>query len=140
MAISLITTLSVNAQTSSPGQQFKSASRTAEAGVVRIRVIGGQQRIDGDDVNSLVTTGIVISDTGEVLTSEFALQGNPDAVFVETPWWQSSRSKDRCHRPRPPTGAAAGEWRWPVATRSGGGEIQPQGWSVRHCPWTLLLR
>ena len=85
MAISLITTLSVNAQTPSSGQQYKAASRTAEAGVVRIRVIGGQQRIDGDDVNSLVTTGVVISDTGEVLTSEFALQGNPDAVFVELP-------------------------------------------------------
>lgn len=85
MATCLIATLSANAQTPSPGQQIKAACRNAETGVVRIRVIGGQQQIDGDEVNSLVTTGVVISDTGEILTSEFAVQGNPDAVFVELP-------------------------------------------------------
>lgn len=83
MAFSLITTLPANAQTPSLGQQLKAASRLAESSVVRVRVIGGEQQIDGDAVNSLVTTGVVVSDTGEILTSAFALQGNPDAVFVE---------------------------------------------------------
>lgn len=51
--------------------------------VVRLRVIGGTQVVDGESVSSLVTTGVVISDKGEILTSAFALQGKPDAVFVE---------------------------------------------------------
>lgn len=89
-ALYLITALSLLtaapplfAQTPALGEQLKAAGRAAEPSVVRLRVIGGRQQIDGDSVNSLVTTGVVISESGEILTSEFALQGSPDAVFVE---------------------------------------------------------
>ena len=65
------------------GEDVKSAIRAAEGSVVRVRVIGGQQEIDGESVNSLVTTGVVISESGEILTSAFATSGTPDAVFAE---------------------------------------------------------
>ena len=53
--------------------------------VVRVRVIGGQQDIDGQPVQSLVTTGIVISESGEILTSAFATAGGPESILVEDP-------------------------------------------------------
>jgi serine protease Do len=83
VTIGLLTVPPTYAQTPTLGEQLKSASRAAGQSVVRLRVIGGQQQIDGESVNSLVTTGVVISESGEILTSSFALQGNPDAIFVE---------------------------------------------------------
>ncbi|MEI6539945.1 MAG: serine protease, partial [Planctomycetota bacterium] len=65
------------------GQAVQAAIRKVETSIVRLRVIGGEQSIDGDAVQSLVTTGIVISADGEILTSQFALEGNPEAVLVE---------------------------------------------------------
>ena len=65
------------------GQAVQTAIRKVEPSIVRLRVIGGEQTIDGDVVQSLVTTGIVISEDGEILTSQFALEGNPEAVLVE---------------------------------------------------------
>ena len=65
------------------GQAIQAAIRKVEPSIVRLRVIGGEQMIDGDAVQSLVTTGIVISEDGEILTSQFALEGNPEAVLVE---------------------------------------------------------
>ena len=65
------------------GQAIQAAIRKVEPSIVRLRVIGGEQSIDGDAVQSLVTTGIVISEDGEILTSQFALEGNPEAVLVE---------------------------------------------------------
>lgn len=65
------------------GQAVQAAIRKVEPSIVRLRVIGGEQSIDGDAVQSLVTTGIVISVDGEILTSQFALEGNPEAVLVE---------------------------------------------------------
>ena len=65
------------------GQAVQAAIRKVEPSIVRLRVIGGEQSIDGDAVQSLVTTGIVISADGEILTSQFALEGNPEAVLVE---------------------------------------------------------
>ena len=65
------------------GQAVQAAIRKVEPSIVRLRVIGGEQSIDGDAVSSLVTTGIVISEDGEILTSQFALEGNPEAVLVE---------------------------------------------------------
>ncbi|MEJ7591651.1 MAG: S1C family serine protease [Planctomycetaceae bacterium] len=65
------------------GQAVQAAIRKVEPSIVRLRVIGGEQSIDGDAVRSLVTTGIVISEDGEILTSQFALEGNPEAVLVE---------------------------------------------------------
>lgn len=67
------------------GAVTRQAVEQVQAAVVRLRVIGGQQVVDGEAVNSLVTTGLVISDAGEILTSSFALQGTPDAVLVEKP-------------------------------------------------------
>lgn len=40
-----------------------------EPSIVRLRVIGGEQSIDGDG-KLLVTTGVVISEDGEILTSQ----------------------------------------------------------------------
>ena len=51
--------------------------------VVRIRIIGGRQTIDGQQVQSLVTTGLTLTTTGEILTSSFATAGQPDAILVE---------------------------------------------------------
>lgn len=65
------------------GDAVKAAIAKVEPSVVRLRVIGGEQSVDGDTVASLVTTGIVISADGEILTSQFALEGNPEAVLVE---------------------------------------------------------
>lgn len=65
------------------GQAVRAAVQTADASIVRLRVIGGEQSVDGDKVSSLVTTGVVISDVGEILTSEFALQGKPEAILAE---------------------------------------------------------
>lgn len=65
------------------GEAVQAAIRKVEPSIVRLRVIGGEQSIDGDAVKSLVTTGIVISEDGEILTSQFALEGNPEAVLIE---------------------------------------------------------
>ena len=65
------------------GQAVQEAIRKVEPSIVRLRVIGGEQSIDGDAVSSLITTGIVISEEGDILTSQFALEGNPEAVLVE---------------------------------------------------------
>ena len=53
------------------GEAVQVAIRKVEASIVRLRVIGGEQSIDGDAVRSLDTTGIVISEDGEILTSQF---------------------------------------------------------------------
>jgi serine protease Do len=65
------------------GVAVRSAVKRVDSSVVRLRVIGGEQSIDGDKVTSLVTTGIVISESGEILTSLFAVKGNPEAVLAE---------------------------------------------------------
>lgn len=67
------------------GTAIRQIVEQVQRSVVRLRVIGGTQVVDGESVSSLVTTGVVISDKGEILTSAFALQGKPDAVFVEQP-------------------------------------------------------
>lgn len=65
------------------GTAVRAAVKQIEPSVVRLRVIGGEQTVDGEKVNSLITTGLVISSSGEILTSQFALQGNPEAVLAE---------------------------------------------------------
>jgi len=65
------------------GAAVRTAVSQVEPSIVRLRVIGGEQSVDGDTVTSLVTTGVVISNSGEILTSQFALQGNPEAVLAE---------------------------------------------------------
>ncbi len=66
------------------GDAVRAATAKADASIVRLRVIGGEQVIDGEKVTSLVTTGVVISADGDILTSQFAIQGKPDAVLAET--------------------------------------------------------
>ena len=65
------------------GSAVQAAIQKVEPSIVRLRVIGGEQSIDGDSVKSLVTTGVVISEDGEILTSQFALEGNPEAILIE---------------------------------------------------------
>ena len=65
------------------GVAVRNAVKHVEPSVVRLRVIGGEQSIDGNKVSSLVTTGIVVSEAGEILTSLFAVRGNPEAVLAE---------------------------------------------------------
>ena len=65
------------------GAAVQAAIQKVEPSIVRLRVIGGEQSIDGDSVKSLVTTGVVISKDGEILTSHFALEGNPEAILIE---------------------------------------------------------
>lgn len=65
------------------GTAVQAAIQKVEPSIVRIRVIGGEQSIDGDSVKSLVTTGVVISEDGEILTSQFALEGHPEAILIE---------------------------------------------------------
>jgi len=66
------------------GTQIRTAIQQAAPSVVRIRVIGGEQTVDGDTVSSLAATGVVIAQDGKILSSSFAFQGRPTAVSVET--------------------------------------------------------
>lgn len=66
------------------GSQIRAAVQQAAPSVVRIRVIGGEQTVDGETVSSLATTGVVVSQDGRILSSSFAFQGRPTAVSVET--------------------------------------------------------
>ncbi len=66
------------------GQQIRSAVSRAAQSVVRIRVIGGEQTVDGNTVSSLTTSGIVLTQAGQILSSSFAFQGRAAAVTVET--------------------------------------------------------
>lgn len=51
--------------------------------IVRLRPVGRAQSADG--VSSIApTTGLVVSTDGEILTSAFALRGDPATVLVET--------------------------------------------------------
>ena len=72
-----------SAATDELGTAVQAAIQKVEPSIVRLRVIGGEQAIDGDSVKSLVTTGVVISEDGEILTSQFALEGNPEAILIE---------------------------------------------------------
>lgn len=66
------------------GVTVRAAVAAVNPSVVRLRVIGGERTVDGEKVTSLVTTGLVVSESGEILTSQFAVQGNPEAVLIET--------------------------------------------------------
>ena len=74
------------------GQAVRAAVQSTDASVVRLRVIGGEQSVDGDKVSSLVTTGVVISDAGEILTSEFA-RANPKQFWQKTSLENARTSK-----------------------------------------------
>ena len=65
------------------GDAVRRAVRIVDPSVVRLLVIGGEQTVDGEKVSSLITTGVVVSAGGEILTSQFALQGNPESVLAE---------------------------------------------------------
>lgn len=64
------------------GQATRAAIEKVAPSTVRIRVIGSS---GGDEleVASQVTTGVVISENGEILTSVFGFGGQPAAIFVE---------------------------------------------------------
>lgn len=64
------------------GTAVRATIETASPSVVRIQTIGSAGN-DEMEVSSQVTTGIVISDNGEILTSLFGFNGEPAAIFVE---------------------------------------------------------
>lgn len=66
------------------GEIVRQAVQRVDPSVVRLRPIGTAQTTDGGVTASMPTTGVVISEQGEILTSAFSLQGNPQAVLVET--------------------------------------------------------
>jgi S1-C subfamily serine protease len=84
----LLATVFITATAAETSDELGVAVRAAVAAVnpsvVRLRVIGGERTVDGEKVTSLVTTGLVASESGEILTSQFAVQGNPEAVLVES--------------------------------------------------------
>ncbi len=80
----LTSALPLVAEADDLGDAVRAATSKADPSIVRLRVIGGEQIIDGEKVTSLVTTGIVINAEGDALTSQFAVQGKPDAVLAET--------------------------------------------------------
>jgi serine protease Do len=47
-------------------------------------VIGGRQTVDGQEVSSQTTTGVVMESSGAILSSQFAFAGEVDAILVET--------------------------------------------------------
>jgi len=113
------------------GQAIQAAIRKVEPSIVRLRVIGGEQTIDGDAVQSLVTTGIVISEDGEILTSQFALEGNPEAVLVED---QSGRRTNATivatDSVRRIVLLKAKEGRWTPAVVDAGAAVEVGQWSI----------
>ena len=113
------------------GQAVQAAIRKVEPSIVRLRVIGGEQSIDGDAVRSLVTTGIVISEDGEILTSQFAMEGNPEAVLVE------DQSGKRTNATIIATDSVrrivllkAKEGRWTPAVADGENTVEVGQWSI----------
>ena len=64
------------------GTSVNSALVTVAPSIVRVRTIGnaGAEELE---VASQVTTGVVISDRGEILTSLFGFSGQPAAIFVD---------------------------------------------------------
>lgn len=83
LSVLAVASTSLRIQADELGQAVRAAVRSADSSVVRLRVIGGEQSVDGDKISSLVTTGVVVSNAGEILTSEFALQGKPEAILAE---------------------------------------------------------
>lgn len=65
------------------GEAVQAAVQRVDPFVVRLRPVGSAGSADGVRPNA-PTTGLVISTAGEILTSAFALQGNPQTVLVET--------------------------------------------------------
>jgi serine protease Do len=63
-------------------QLVQAAVLKVSPNVVRIRTIGDPGS-DDLTVSSQITTGVVISNDGEILTSSFGFSGQPAAVFVE---------------------------------------------------------
>lgn len=64
------------------GDAVRKAVATVAPGVVRIRIVGTENR--GDlSVSSQVTTGVVVSERGEVLTSVLGFSGSSAGILVE---------------------------------------------------------
>lgn len=67
------------------GDAVRQAVKIADASIVRLRPVGSAGAEDPSVIVTAPTTGLVVSAQGEILTSSFALQGNPQAIVVETP-------------------------------------------------------
>lgn len=65
-----------------PGDAVRAAIAQVRSSVVRIRIVGYPDR--AGKIATRVTTGVVVSDAGEVVSSSFGFGGNAAAVFVRT--------------------------------------------------------
>ncbi len=113
------------------GEAVQAAIRKVEPSIVRLRVIGGEQSIDGNAVRSLVTTGVVISEDGDILTSQFALEGKPEAILVEDQTGKRTNAKivatDSVRRI---VLLKAQDGRWTPAVPEADGSPQVGQWSI----------
>lgn len=64
--------------------EVQAALQRVSPSVVRIRILGSSTADDSLSVSSQVTTGVVVSAEGQILTSTFGLQGEANAILVET--------------------------------------------------------
>jgi serine protease Do len=65
------------------GDAVRAAVSRVEPSIVRLLPAGSNAN-DDTPLSVSMSTGIVISEKGEILTSAFSLQGNPAAIVVET--------------------------------------------------------
>jgi serine protease Do len=64
-------------------QHLRSAISRISPAVVRIRCVGSNSAGAGSTPSSTVTTGLIVSENGEILTSVFGMDGSHTAIFVE---------------------------------------------------------
>lgn len=84
MALSIPGSESTGVAADELGDAVRQAMKSVDPMVVRLRPVGSANAGDPSVVVTAPTTGLVVSDQGEILTSSFALQGNPQAIVVET--------------------------------------------------------
>ena len=63
--------------------QIQQAVSRISTAVVRIRVVGASESQKSGGLTSTVTTGLVVSSDGRILTSVFGLTSTPSALFIE---------------------------------------------------------
>ncbi|MEZ6059484.1 MAG: PDZ domain-containing protein [Planctomycetaceae bacterium] len=75
------------------GDDIRQAVAKVSPAVVRIRVLGTAETDRAGAISSRVTTGVVVSADGEILTSAFGLTEKPAAIFVEDSVGQRTSAK-----------------------------------------------
>ena len=93
LAAVLVASVSQAAAQDDLGDDIRHAVARVAPAVVRIRVVGTAETSGAGTISSRVTTGVVVSADGEVLTSAFGTDGNPAAIFVEDSAGQRTSAK-----------------------------------------------